>query len=150
MASPTIYRNHGIHLTIPEGWEVEEQSNHENDLTITVSDGAAFWTLTLMWERPQVERVLLEAKQAFQEEYQELDAEEVHEKISRRDSQGVDMQFVCMELINHVSLRAFRTGRFTAFMMWQMTDHERRYYDPLFKELIDSLDVDQDGEILIG
>jgi len=55
-----------------------------------------------------------------------------------------------MEFINHVSLRSFRTGRFTAFIMAQTTDHEEKYYKPLFDNMTSSLDVDQDGEILIG
>lgn len=150
MSSTTVYRQHGILFEVPKGWEVEEQATEHGDVTITVTDGAAFWALTLMWERPEVERVLQEAKQAFEEEYEELDIEEVREKISRRDCEGVDIEFVCMEFINHVSLRSFRTGRFTAFVMSQMTDHEQKYYSPLFDDITSSLDADQDGEILIG
>lgn len=150
MNSPTVFRQHGIRFEIPAGWDFEEQTNDDQDVTLTVSDGAAFWTLTLMWDRPEVEQVLQEAREAFENEYDELDQEEVTTKISRRDAVGVDIHFVCMELINHVQLRCFRTGRFTAFLMYQMTDQEQKYYEPLFLDLTESLDVDQDGQILIG
>lgn len=150
MSSPDIYREHGIVFEIPEGWEVTEQASEGHDTTITVSDGVAFWALTLMWERPEVDRVLSEAQSAFQEEYDELDIESAREKISKRDAEGIDIEFVCLELINYVQLRSFRTGRFTAFLMSQMTDHEQDYYQPLFTALTASLDVDQDGDILIA
>lgn len=149
MSSQDIYRQHGILFEIPDGWEVTEQASEGHDTTITVSDGVAFWALTLMWERPEVERVLSEAKSAFEQEYDEMDAEPTREKISRRDAEGFDIEFVCLELINFVRLRSFRTGRFTAFMMAQMTDQEQSYYEPLFSDLTASLDVDQDGDILI-
>lgn len=150
MSSKTAYRQHGIFLEIPENWDVEEQGNEDGDVTITLSDGAAFWALTLMWDRPEMDRVLSEAKEAFESEYEDLDLEEVKSKISRRDAEGFDINFVCLELINHVQLRCFRTGRFTAFLMAQLTDHEKKYYRPLFDEITQSLDVDADGEILIG
>lgn len=150
MSSTTVYRQHGILFEAPNGWQIDEQATEHGDITISVTDGAAFWALTLMWERPEVERVLREAKQAFEEEYEEIDIHSVQEKISRRDSEGYDIEFVCMEFINHVSLRSFRTGRFTAFIMAQTTDHEEKYYKPLFDNMTSSLDVDQDGEILIG
>ena len=149
MTSPTIYREHGILFEVPPGWDVHEQTDEEGVLTITVNDGAAFWSLTLMWDRPQIERVLREARTAFEEEYEELDIETVQTKISRRDAEGYDIQFVCLELINWVYLRCFRTGRFTAFVMYQMTDHERDYYLPRFREITESLDIDQDGSVLI-
>ncbi len=150
MSSSEVYREHGILFAYPNGWSLEEAVSDGDDLTISLTDGVAFWTLTLMWERPEVERVLVEAKTAFEEEYDELDAHPVQEKISLRDAEGYDINFVCMELINHVSLRCFRTGRFTAFLMYQMTDHEQKYYEPLFSEITSSLDVDQDGDVLIG
>ena len=150
MSSQEVYRQHGILFEIPDGWEVSEQASEGHDTTITVSDGVAFWALTLMWERPEVEHVLREAKSAFEEEYDEMDIEPAAEKISRRDAVGFDIDFVCLELINSVQLRSFRTGRFTAFLMAQTMDQERDYYDPIFNNLTTSLDVDQDGDILIG
>ncbi|QDT32804.1 hypothetical protein [Thalassoglobus polymorphus] len=150
MSSSEVYREHGIMFTYPSGWSLEESVSDGDDLTISLTDGIAFWTLTLMWERPPIERVLSEAKTAFDEEYDELDALPVQEKISLRDSSGYDISFVCLELINHVYLRCFRTGRFTAFIMYQMTDHEQKYYEPLFKEITESIDADQDGDVFIG
>lgn len=150
MASNTVYRQHGIVLEVPSGWELDEQGDEHGDVTISISDGAAFWSLTLMWDRPEVERVLDEARQAFEHEYEEIDIADKEQKVSRRDAQGYDIEFVCMELINHAALRCFRTGRFTAFLMHQATDHELKYYAEVFQEITDSLDVDQDGSILIG
>lgn len=150
MAAPVVYRNHGILFEPPAEWELEEQTNPDGDVTITLNDGAAFWSLTLLFDRPEIERVLNEARDALYETYDEIDAESVKCKISRRDAIGFDLQFVCMELINTAHLRCFRTGRFTGLLFYQLTDHERRYYEPLFQQLTDSLDVDQDGEILIG
>lgn len=150
VADSTVYENHGIRFAVPSGWDVSEQSGEEGDLTITVDDGAAFWMLTLMRDRPPVERVLDEAQAAFRDEYDDVDANTFPVKIAGRDAVAVDMHFVCLELINLVAMRCVRTGRFTAFVMSQVTDHERDYYLPIFSALTESLDLDRDGDVSIS
>lgn len=149
MSDTEIYREHGIQFDIPQGWDVDEQTSDDGDTTITLSDGAAFWSLTLLWDRPAVEHVLSEAASAFAEEYEDLEQDEVQKSICGREAFGLNIRFVCMELINNVYLRCFRTGRFTGFVMYQMTDHEQKYYLPFFEEILESLDADQDGDVEI-
>ncbi|MEW4488634.1 hypothetical protein AB1L42_11160 [Thalassoglobus sp. JC818] len=146
----SIYRKHGIVFQYPQGWETMEQQTPDNDLTITVSDGAAFWSITLLWERPDVEHVLNEARSALEEEYGEVETTPVTTTLGDREAEGLDLNFVCLELINSVILRAVRTGRFTAFIMAQLTDHEREFYRPTFDEITASLDLDDDGDVIIS
>ena len=148
-ATDSTFDNHGIQFHIPTGWEVTEQPGHDNDTTITLSDGAAFWSITLMWERPEIDRVLREAKTAFEEEYENADAVEVESQIAGREATGFDIHFVCLELVNSVHLRCVRTGRFTVFIMYQMTDHESEFYRPIFNEMTESLNLDNDGDVII-
>ncbi|TWT55545.1 hypothetical protein KOR42_26720 [Thalassoglobus neptunius] len=146
----SIYRKHGIVFQYPQGLETMEQQTPDNDLTITVSDGAAFWSITLLWERPDIEHVLNEARSALEEEYGEVESIPVTTNLGDREADGLDLNFVCLELINSVILRAVRTGRFTAFIMAQLTDHEREFYRPMFDEITASLDLDDDGDVIIS
>ena len=145
-----VYENHGIRLSIPAGWAVTEQIGEDGDITISVEDGDAFWALTLLRDRPRIEQVLTEAQSAFADEYKDVDATELSTTLSNFAGVGLDLNFICLELINTAAMRCVRTGRFTAFVMYQMTDHEREYYKPIFEEITASLDLERDQDVIIS
>jgi len=149
MSTDQIFRDHAISFHYPAGWELSNEIREDGPM-ITVTDGNAFWTLTMLRKRPTVDEVIRETVRAFHEEYDDLDEHRSEVTIARRKAVAIEMEFVYLELINQVYLRFFRTGRFTAFIMYQMTDHERETYEPMFELINDTLDCDLDGDIVIA
>ncbi len=149
MSTNQVFRDLGISFQYPADWELQVEPR-EDGHTVTVNDGVAFWSMTMLTYRPPVEEVIEQAISAFEEEYEEMDVYKSEVEIARRKAQACKLEFVALELINTAFIRIFRTGRFTAFVLYQHTDHEQQKYEPLFTLINSTLDCDQDGDILIA
>ena len=136
------FAGHGIAFDYPGYWEISEQQT-DDGLTITVEPGdTAFWCITLYPQRPASEDVLRTALEIFQEEYSELDSSAVSGRIAGFVATGCDLEFGAMELINGAGVRAFRTPRFTVFVMYQGLDKELNDAREEFDRMTSSLRVD--------
>jgi hypothetical protein len=142
-ATPAAYTGPGFHFRYPGDWTIEEERG-DHELTVTVrphedEEGTAFWSLTILLERPQVQPALRAVLRAFEESYEELDAYPAEEQIAGRKAVGRDLEFVCLELLNTARLRVFRTRDFTAVVLWQATDEELANYQSGFRTVTGSL-----------
>jgi hypothetical protein len=143
------YSGAGISFRYPAHWELLAEPGDEQT-TIAVSDGGtSLWSITLLPDRPQAEHVLRTAISTFCEEYPQAEVQRSEERLGRRPVLTAELEFLCLELVNQVTLRAFRTGRFTVLLMAQSTDHEFAAVAPVFAAILQSLDCDRDGEITI-
>jgi len=119
-----IYEANGVRFRYPADWELQEQPT-EGGVCITVdSPETSFWSIVLEPDGPDPEQLLQAAVAAFREEYSELDSHPVHSRISHRSALGRDIEFVCLDMLNTACLRAFRTGNFTVFILFQGCDDE--------------------------
>lgn len=141
-AAPVAYAGPGIHFRHPSDWVVDEERG-EDEFTVTVrpegDEGTAFWSLTLLLQRPAVQPVLKAALRAFEDEYPELDVYPAEQEVAGRKAVGRDLEFVCLELLNTARLRVFRTRDFTAVVLCQATDDEIASRSPVFQMLTGSL-----------
>lgn len=113
------YQTDGLSFEYPADWELSTEQLADG-LSIMVSGvGTTFCSLLLMPERPAVATVLKNAMSAYHESYDEIDSEPVECRIADRPAKGHDVDFYCLELLNSAWIRAFRTGRYTVFMMFQ-------------------------------
>ena len=143
------YQGEGIGFDYPHDWEISE--DHDDSLVcITVSDGGtAFWTITLLFDRPQPKLSLQETIASF-EDYDDVETEHLEAEIAGQTALACDVRFACYDLLNSAFIRAFRTGRFTAVVLFQATDDELSIQEPLFAAICQSLDCHRDGAIQIG
>ncbi|WP_437201731.1 hypothetical protein [Planctomicrobium sp. SH664] len=143
------YQRNGVEFEYPEPWELTEEPR-DGALTITVGDGGAFWSVTVLKQRPEVEAVLDQACAAFREEYDELDEYPAPCNIGGETVAGRQLEFVSQDLINLVQMAAVEAGGVTLFVMSQVTDHERDQFELLFQRISRSLHPAPDENILIG
>ena len=144
------YQGHGIIFRYPSGWELTEEARDDAH-TVTVSEIGAFWCVTVLKRRPRAADVLEQACEAFRQEYDEIDIYPGRQvTLAGKEVDAQDLEFVALELVNCVSLRAFEHGGRTIFVMSQMTDHERDTYADVFQEISESLQCDSDENILIN
>lgn len=144
-----VYEGAGVRFRYPSDWAIQEESGKEQT-TIAVSDGATtLWSVTLLPARPPAEHVLRTAISAFCEEYPDVEVERSEQTVSRRTRLIADLEFDCLDLLNHVVLQTFRTGRFTVLLMAQATEHDRPMVDPILEAIGASLDCDLDADVKI-
>ena len=136
------YDDDGVRFAYPESWELIREET-EGGVTLTVNgDGTSFWTLALYPSSMSSATDMIEsAVAAYREEYQESDVYPVEGALCGFPCEGRDVEFVCLELINTVSLRAFETPGFTAMVLFQGTDHELRETRPVLEAITRSLSL---------
>ena len=149
MGMHELYEQHGISFRYPADWELDEQS-HEDGITITVSSSeSVFWSITLFPTRPTPDHVLQTALAAYREEYSEIDESAVETELCDAPTWGWNLEFVCLDLINVVVLRSFRTGRFTALVLFQGMDRELELVRDHVDKITDSLFCEFGDDVII-
>jgi hypothetical protein len=137
------YHGHGLRFRYPAHWELTEQDG-EGSASITVSSPeTAFWSVSLLFDRPSSSDVIEGAVAAFREEYQEVD-DYPADVAGDRETVARDVDFVCFELVSSAFLRAFQTERFTVLVLYQGFDGELETARPLMEAISDSLALDED------
>lgn len=120
----TEYAKHGVRFQYPSNWALTEQSNDEETTISLQSDGTSFWTLMLFNSRPGLDEVLDTVVAAFEQDYEDVDVTSVVDSVCGVPSLGRELDFVCYDLVNSASVRAFQTSESTVMVLYQGTDHE--------------------------
>lgn len=119
-----LYCHYGVQFHYPSDWELTEQKTYENVTITAASAETSFWSLMLLFDRPDPELVIEKAVDAFRDEYSEIDVYPATSELCHRPTEARDVEFVCLEMLNSAFLRAFQTEKFTAFVLYQATDRE--------------------------
>ncbi|MBW3543096.1 MAG: hypothetical protein KY476_22790 [Planctomycetes bacterium] len=136
------WHKHGFRFRFPGFWEVSERAD-QLEATVTVSGPeTSFWSLALFFDRPQPADLIESAVAAFQQEYEDIDVYPAEAQLCGVETSACDVQFVCLDLINSAFLRAFRTDRATAFVMYQGTDRELESTGPILEAISAGLQCD--------
>ncbi|MFN0051570.1 MAG: hypothetical protein ACKV0T_05225 [Planctomycetales bacterium] len=136
-----VYADFGIEFHYPDEWEVSEERQGEELAITAYSPQSAFWTVTLIDDRPDPERVIEAVVAAFEQEYDEIDIYPARDQLCDRPTAGRDIDFFCLELLNVARARCFRSERFTVLVLYQGTDSELAELEPLFEQISKSLQI---------
>ena len=90
------------------------------------------------------------ALDAFRDEYGDIDVYPAETTLGRVGNLARDVDFVCLELINGAFLRVFRTGRFTALVLYQGTDHELEDTRDVLEGISNTLECDFGEDVVIS
>ena len=134
------YDADGVRFAYPESWQLTREGEEAGVVVLTVSgDGTSFWTLAIYPGTITPVELVESAVAAFREEYEEADVYPIEGALCGFPCEGRDVEFVCLELINTASLRAFESPGFTAVVLFQGTDHELRETRPVLEAITNSL-----------
>ena len=135
-----VFEGHGIRFEHPGGWEVTRNQDDDEHVSVTVeASRTAFWTVSIMRDRPLVEAVIDSVLESFRSEYDEVDVYESEEAICLLPTASLDIDFVCMELINRASIRVCETDDCTIFVLVQHCDTETAETKSQLRAVTDSL-----------
>ena len=148
-SSLTDYSNYGVRFRFPSAWELSEETSSDETTISVQSYGTSFWTIVLFKSRPDPEAVLDTVVAAFEQDYEEVDVLTAVGSLSGLPSLGRDLDFVCYDLLNSATLRAFQTSNQTVLVMFQGTDHELETTRPQLESISASLECDDEDDVWI-
>lgn len=147
------YERNGVRFEYPEGWHVSEQET-EDSLTINVeSTHASFWTLVIFHDGGDPEDVIEQIVESYRDEYPDLDEYPVFSAGAGIGLQAArELDFVCLDLVTTVSLKAIRTAEQTLLIVLQGPDAELDTLRETLEAITRSLQVEDEspGEEAFG
>lgn len=133
------YAADGVTFEFPDGWELSREEVAPN-ITVNLQVGrTAFWSLTLIAEAPPAVEVLQAAIEAYQSEYDSVDVYEDIEDLAGLPSANCELDFVYLDLVNSVNLRAEVAGDYTVLVVYQAEDRELDGLRPAFEAVTASV-----------
>jgi hypothetical protein len=145
-AMTAVYDKFGVRFLYPENWQITDEEYGEWPHSIAVqSPGSGFWSLHVYLSTVDPAEVAAEVLQTMQEEYSELEAMPVTERIGVADAVGYDMDFCCLDFIITSRTRSFRVGNWTFLMLCQAENREFEQLEDLFSAMTLSLLNDKNG-----
>ncbi len=139
-----VFEGHGIRFEYPDDWILHEQSAAE-EITLTVhSPDTSFWSLTLIFDRPDPRRVIDAILETFREEYTEIDVYPSDVRLGDQPTESCELDFVCHDLIGSAFLRAAVAPEFTLLVLYQGADLELDDTQPLLEKINNSLTWEAD------
>jgi hypothetical protein len=128
------YRHAGLSFRYPSSWELTEESTDLRRTITLQTAGASFWTLSVFEERTHPDEMLASVVRAFQEEYADVDVYSVPSNVAWHPAAAADLDFLYLDTVTSVTIRAFQTEVLSAVVMYQGTDRE-------LKDLRDQFDA---------
>ncbi len=142
------YVEKGVRFQYPENWTLSKEVARADCRSVTVSsDGTAFWTLSIHPRAADPNQLIEAAVKAMQEEYEDLESEEVREEVGGYKLVGKDLNFYCLDLTNTAWIRCVRTDRATYTVFCQAEDREFVEMGDVFRAMIVSFLSNVDREI---
>ncbi len=137
---PAIYDNSDVRFLYPENWSLTDEEKEEWPRSVTLqSPSSAFLTL-LTYPSPQSPNQLaLDAVSAMREAYEEVESEEVFEKIGATDTVGYNMDFIYLDFIVRAEVRSFSHGNRTFVVLCQAETREFDEMASVFRAITISL-----------
>jgi hypothetical protein len=142
------YSEKGIRFQYPDNWTLNRDEARADCQSVTVSsDGTAFWTLAVHPRATDPEQLIEAVLTAMQEEYKELEDEQVCEEVGNHELSGRDLNFYCMDLTNTAWVRSLRTDRATYTIFCQAEDREFNEVKDVFRAMMASFLANVDQQI---
>lgn len=119
------YDRDGVRFCYPENWTIVDESFEEWPRTVSAqSPHTAIWMAHWYSNHEAPTELAGNVLQALRQEYDEVEAEVVSERIDDYDVIGYDVSFYCLDLIAETSIRSLRIGANTLVLVCQAEDSE--------------------------
>lgn len=137
---PAVFDKLGIRFQYPENWQLSEVDTQPSQRSVTVyTPAGGFWAVTLHPLGTDPEDTGNAAISAIQEEYKEVEIEEICETIAGFPAVGYDMNFFYLDLTNTARVRTVTTRWATYTVFCQAEDREFEQLEAVFEAMTVSL-----------
>jgi len=136
---PAIYDEAGISFQYPENWLLDQQALDGGREISVSSPGGAFWSLSIYSPMASLPDLLSTVLGVLRQEYDDLEAEPVNDRIAKQKMNGFDVNFYCLDLTSTAAIRGYQTAEATYLLLWQAEDREFEQIEPIFTAITHSL-----------
>ena len=137
---PAVFDNLGIRFQYPENWELGDVDMQPGQQSVTVyTPAGGFWAVTLHPSGTDPVDTCKAVVSAIQEEYEEVEVEEIRETTAGYPAIGYDMNFFYLDLTNTARVRAVTTRWATYTVVCQAEDREFAQLEAVFQAITVSL-----------
>ncbi len=141
-----VYETHGVRFEYPDDWEISVDEGEDQTAVTVEGPGTAFWTLSLIAERPPAEEIIESALQCFEEEYSNVDIYEVDDRICLLPTIARNLDVISLDLVSKVGLRVCETDDFSIFTMYQFAETEAESTELALQAINASLTWESDDD----
>jgi len=131
--------DHGFRFDYPDGWQLVEEHDDDRHVVNVSPDETTFWSVTLLFDRPEPGDALDAVELAFQEEFGEVDVQSGVGKLAGLKAESRTVEFICWDLTNSAAAHAARTKRYTLLVLSQFTDSEQKDVEMALRRITRSL-----------
>ena len=138
---PKTYQDLGISILYPDNWLCDEDAD-SRAITIESPEGA-FITITRFEKKDfhdsATESPLNEAQRVMEQEYEEVESEELHKRIEDLELHGITQRFVYLDLIvtSHLLTMASQDGVY--LVQIQAEDRDMTRLEQVFDAMLISI-----------
>ncbi len=131
-----VYEKSGVSFQYPANWTLSDEETKDWPRMVTLnSPTGAFWSLTIYPHTADPEEILDSIIETMRQDYQNLETETTHEKIGHIEAFGIDIDFVCLDMVVDSHLRAFDMNGLRFVIFYQGEDHDFRKLLPVFQAM---------------
>lgn len=127
------YIKDGIQFQYPENWEMEENKADLECRTVSLqSPSGAFWSVSTHPRSADPRQLIEAATKAIQDDYEQVEFEDLTETIADHELLGRDINFYCLDLTNTACVRCLPSNQATYTIFYQAEDRDFKEKAPIF------------------
>ena len=137
---PATFDKMGIAFQYPENWTLDEKDAVTGRRAVTVySPGGGFWTVAQHSHSADPDELVRAAVSAIQQEYEQVETEEIRETVADRELIGCNLNFFYLDLTNTACVRVLPGQRAAYSIFYQAEDREFTAIHRVFEAMTVSL-----------
>lgn len=141
---PAHYEGFGIKFMYPDSWTLESDSDGYS--VFVESPDGAFIAITQCIPKTTAQEALAKARQAMQEDYEEIERESTVKQMAGLTLSGEVLRFVYLDLIVTSQLLSLTHSNASYLVQTQAEDREHEKLSPVFDAMLTSFCQNLTGE----
>jgi hypothetical protein len=137
---PATFENSEVHFLYPENWTLSQEETEEWPRSLSLqSPSSGFWSLHVYPTRHNANLAAQEAVAGIREAYEDVESEEVYEKIGALETVGYNLDFIYLDFVVRAEVRSFDIGPRTVVVLCQAESREFEELAKVFRAITLSL-----------
>jgi hypothetical protein len=132
-----VYKGFGFEFLYPADWMIEEDIDADGELTVSLeTPEAAFLIISRFGSATDPAELIQRAAEVIEEEYSDVECEDLDIEIGTEDSFGMKMFFYCVDMVVAAKLLAFTHRDNTFLIQYQAVDSDFDEIEGTFRVLV--------------
>ena len=136
---PHTFDKLGVRFLYPDNWELTDEQGMESPYSVGLqTPQGGMWLLQIHSSGEPLE-LAAEALRTMREEYAELEADSLVERIEGHDAVGFEMRFYYLDFVVMAKIVSVKRGDLSLVVLCQAEDRDYDQLEPIFKAVLISL-----------